>query len=104
VLPRVESRDAFWAMKHAKEPRRDSEYEAIEVPRNSANGFVTAFFAVVTGFALIWHIWWMALLGLVCALATLLVFAWVPRTEIVISAESLATAERARSARAPGTA
>ena len=36
------------------------EYEPIEMPKNSAIGFVNAFFAVVTGFALIWHIWWMA--------------------------------------------
>ena len=41
------------------------EYEPIEMPKNSAIGFVTAFFAVVTGFALIWHIWWMAALGLI---------------------------------------
>ena len=39
---------------------RAREYEPIEMPRNSAIGFVNAFFAVVTGFALIWHIWWMA--------------------------------------------
>ena len=30
------------------------------MPKNSATGFVTAFFAVVIGFALIWHIWWLA--------------------------------------------
>jgi len=104
VLPRVESGDAFWALKQAKEPARAPQYEAIEVPRNSPNGFVTAFFAVVTGFALIWHIWWMASLGLVCALGTLLVFAWLPRTEVEISAETLAAAERTRRSAAPGTA
>ena len=38
-------------------------YEPIEMPRNSPIGFVIAFFASVTGFALIWHIWWMAILG-----------------------------------------
>ena len=43
-------------------PRR--EYEPIEVPKNSPTGFVTAFFAVITGFALIWHIWWMAGAGI----------------------------------------
>ena len=42
------------------QPRPAREYEPIEMPKNSAIGFVTAFFAVVTGFALIWHIWWMA--------------------------------------------
>ena len=44
-------------------PRHAREYKPIEMPKNSPIGFVTAFFAVVTGFALIWHIWWMAGLG-----------------------------------------
>ena len=35
----------------------------MEMPRNSPIGFVIAFFASVTGFALIWHIWWMAILA-----------------------------------------
>jgi len=48
VLPRVESLDAFWAMKQSGAALPADRYEAIEVPRNSANGFVTAFFVVVT--------------------------------------------------------
>jgi cytochrome o ubiquinol oxidase subunit 1 len=69
VLPQVESLDAFWAMKQrARAPA--AHYEPIEMPGNSANGFVTAFFAVVTGFAMIWHIWWLAILGLACAALT----------------------------------
>jgi cytochrome o ubiquinol oxidase subunit I len=40
---------------------------------------VTAFFAVVTGFALIWHIWWMAGVGLLGAAVTLLVYMFPPR-------------------------
>ena len=39
--------------------RRSRPYEPIEVPRNSPTGFITAFFATITGFALIWHIWWL---------------------------------------------
>ena len=34
------------------------------MPRNSPTGFITAFFATITGFALIWHIWWLVALGL----------------------------------------
>ena len=74
VLPRVESLDAFWAMKQRGPVALAERYDSIEMPMNSANGFVTAFFAVVTGFALIWHIWWMAILGLACAGLTLLAF------------------------------
>jgi cytochrome o ubiquinol oxidase subunit 1 len=66
------------------------------MPRNSPNGFVTAFFAVITGFAMIWHIWWMAILGLACAIVTLLVFGWMERVEDEVSGEQLAEAERAR--------
>ena len=73
VLPRVETIDAFWHMKRAGRPSVEPAYEAIEMPRNSPTGFITAFFAVVTGFALIWHIWWMAILGLLAAAIAVLV-------------------------------
>jgi cytochrome o ubiquinol oxidase subunit 1 len=70
------------------------QYEPIEMPKNSAIGFVNAFFAVVTGFALIWHIWWMAGLGLVGAFVTLLAFAFRHDEEVEISAEQIAQFER----------
>jgi cytochrome o ubiquinol oxidase subunit 1 len=95
VLPRVESLDAFWAIKEQGERVLAERYAAIEIPGNSANGFVTAFFAVMTGFSMIWHIWWLAILGLVCAALTLLAFGWIERTEIEISAAELAADERA---------
>jgi cytochrome o ubiquinol oxidase subunit I len=96
ALPEVESLDAFWAMKQRGPVQPAEHYGAIEMPSNSPNGFVTAFFAVVTGFAMIWHIWWMAILGVACALLTLLIFGWRERGEVEISGTQLAAAERAR--------
>jgi cytochrome o ubiquinol oxidase subunit 1 len=96
VLPRVESLDAFWALKQRGPVALPAHYPSIEVPTNSANGFVTAFFAVITGFALIWHIWWMAILGLTCAAVILVAFGWMERVEKEVSGETLAEAERAR--------
>ncbi len=61
--------------------RDEPEYEDIEMPRNSPTGFVCAFFATVMGFALIWHIWWMAASGCVGAFATFVVFAWRDQAE-----------------------
>jgi len=100
VLPEVRGRDAFWAAKRgqATDPRRAAADRAIEVPNNSPNGFVTAFFAVVTGFALVWHIWWMAIVGIGCALLTLLVFGWIAREEQQISAETLSADQRTHAA------
>jgi cytochrome o ubiquinol oxidase subunit 1 len=96
VLPEVESLDAFWVMKQRGPIVPAEHYESIEMPSNSPNGFVTAFFAVVMGFALIWHIWWLAILGLACAALTLIAFGWMVRHEQEVSGEQLAEAERAR--------
>ena len=99
VLPHVSSGDSYWAQKQRARATPDQpvpapEYRSIESPKNSATGFVTAFFAVVTGFALIWHIWWMVGVGLVGAFVTLLVFAFRDQEEIEIPASLIARFER----------
>jgi len=43
-----------------------------------------------TGFCLIWHIWWLVVLGLVCAYISFVVFAWRDEGEFEISAEEVA--------------
>jgi cytochrome o ubiquinol oxidase subunit 1 len=96
VMPKVETIDAFWEMKRRGLTALEPTYETIEMPRNSATGFVTAFFAVVTGFALIWHIWWMVILGLLAAAVTMLVFGWSENREREIPANEIARMERAR--------
>jgi cytochrome o ubiquinol oxidase subunit 1 len=101
VLPRVETIDAFWEMKQRglapNAPAKvEPTYETIEIPRNSPIGFVTAFFAVVTGFSLIWHIWWVVILGLLAAAVGVLVFGWSENRERDIPAAEIARLERAR--------
>jgi cytochrome o ubiquinol oxidase subunit 1 len=90
VLPRVAGRDAFWAMKNASPAAPARACEPIEMPVNGATGFIMAFFAVVGGFALIWHIWWMAALGLLGAFITTLAFAWRDTNEREIAAADVA--------------
>ena len=89
-LPQVKGIDAFWSMKMQGQGAVPAQYEAITVPQHSSLGFVTAFFAVILGFALIWHIGWLALLGILCAVAASLAHAWRVDTEREVSAEELA--------------
>ena len=100
VMPNVTGAEVYWGMKQkAIEQRRLSdlpEYKAIELPRNSPTGFVTAFFAVVTGFALIWHIWWMVVVGAAGAFATFVVFAWRDASEYELPAQELAAVDAQR--------
>jgi hypothetical protein len=63
------------------------------VPRNSPTAFVIAFFAVAAGFALIWQIWWLAILGLLAILVTVLVFGWSENREREIPANEMARME-----------
>jgi cytochrome o ubiquinol oxidase subunit I len=106
VLPTVTSEEPYWDIKQQARATHDlltpePQYAAIEMPRNSATGFVTAFLAVVTGFALIWQIWWLVVLGLLGAYATFVVFAWRDVHETEIPAEEVARIDRAnRAARA----
>jgi cytochrome o ubiquinol oxidase subunit I len=107
VLPHVAERDAYWRMKQSTRAKPNEpeqvKYESIEMPRNSATGFVNAFFAVITGFALIWHIWWMASLGIFGAFVTVLVFTFRETEEIEVPAEQLAQFDRNRTRQAEVT-
>jgi cytochrome o ubiquinol oxidase subunit I len=97
VMPDVEGEDAYWSIKlRAREQglSREPEYKDIEMPRNSPTGFVCAFFATIMGFALIWHIWWMVVLGGIGAFATFVVFAWRDHDEYVIPADEVARIDR----------
>jgi cytochrome o ubiquinol oxidase subunit 1 len=99
VLPNVHGEEAYWGMKQrARDQHRLEEaptYEDIEIPRSSPTGVICAFFATVTGFALIWHIWWMAALGALGAFATVVVFAWRDTSEYRIPAEAIARIDAA---------
>src|SRR6267154_75323 len=103
VLPKVTDLDALWSKKQRErtqqgQPLKDRKFEPIEVPKNSATGFITAFFAVVTGFALIWHIWWMAGAGAIGIFLTMLAFAFRSEEEIEIPAERIARFEQVNQA------
>ncbi len=100
VLPNVEDEEPYWELKQkaieSQEMTSEPDYKPIHIPRNSPTGFVCAFFATLFGFAMIWHIWWLALVGLAAAYATFVVFAWRDRTEEEIPAAEVARIDRAR--------
>ena len=99
ILPQVHSADAYWEMKQTRRTETvapaELRYETIRVPTSSAIGFCLAFFAVVMGFALIWHIGWLAVAGLIGIVAAALVHAWRTEGEVEIPAETLAALEQA---------
>jgi cytochrome o ubiquinol oxidase subunit 1 len=97
ILPKVDGEEPYWEQKQrAREhaPHDKPDYQAIEMPRNSPTGFVCAFFATIMGFALIWHIWWMVIVGAFGAFATFVAFAWRDHDEYLIPAAEVARIDR----------
>ena len=71
-IPVVRERDAFWDMKQRGVDLKSSTFVPIHMPRNKAAGFIIAGCAFVVAFAMIWHIWWLAITGLAGVLVTLI--------------------------------
>ena len=100
VLPDVRGEEAYWGIKQTAIAQQhlaaEPEYEPIEMPRNAPIGFIIAFFASIGGFAMIWHIWWLAIVCFLGAFATFAAFAWRSEDEYEISATEVARIDRAR--------
>lgn len=69
--PKIDTRDAWWDMKEKgiayKQP---TKYEPIHMPQNTAAGVIISAFCLIFGFAMVWHIWWLAIIGFAGIIAT----------------------------------
>jgi len=90
TLPEVTELDDFWERKQRGEAwPKPAKYTDIHMPRNTGTGVVIGAFSLVFGFAMIWHIWWLAIVGFVGMIATFIyrtfdqdVDYWVPAAEV----------------------
>jgi cytochrome o ubiquinol oxidase subunit 1 len=100
VLPDVHGEEAYWHRKKLAIERAtlipEPAYQPIEMPLATPTGVVVAFFATVCGFAVIWYIWWLAILGLVGAFAVMVWYAWQDEHEHIIPVEEVIKNSRER--------
>lgn len=89
-LPRVSGRDAFWTMKtQGIDIAGEAPYEDVRLPKNTPLGLIIALFAFLFGFGMIWHVWWLAILGVVGSAALVIWRTQVDETEYVIPAAEI---------------
>jgi cytochrome o ubiquinol oxidase subunit 1 len=100
VLPDVHGEEAYWTRKltaiREEKLIEEPKYEPIEMPLNTPVGVICAFFASVTGFAVIWYIWWLAILGLLGSFIAMVWYAWRDEHEHVIPVEVVRANARER--------
>jgi cytochrome o ubiquinol oxidase subunit 1 len=95
--PVVYDLDAFMDMKEKGIAyRQPDQYHDIEMPKNTPKGLAIGVFAFLFGFAMVWYIWWLAILSALVILFTVIARASDDDTEYVIPAAEVQRFENQR--------
>ena len=94
--PVVRDTDAWADMKRHGFRRAENGFLPIHMPKNTAAGVVLAAISLVLGFALVWHIWWLAIATFVALVVATIVHTFNYQRDDHIPAAEVAATEAAR--------
>ncbi len=95
VIPTITSHEEFWSMKK-RGISIQKHYEDILLPKNTGMGIYISGIAFVVGFALVWQVFWLALLGLFGVVACIIILSLDENREYVLPKAKVAEIERMR--------
>ncbi|MCO4864380.1 cytochrome o ubiquinol oxidase subunit I [Cupriavidus sp. WGlv3] len=97
TVPHITSLEQHWDDKEAGRAwRQPARYEDIHMPRPTAAGFLVSVFGLVSCFALVWHMWLVAIAGLLGAIATFVLRSYDRDVDYYVPAAEVERIERAR--------
>jgi cytochrome o ubiquinol oxidase subunit 1 len=100
VIPTVDQLDPLWAIKRGHAPEPTMHYEDIHLPKNTPLGLFIGFFSLIFGFAMTWHIFWLALVSFIAIVICLIVrLSGKDEHEIIPAAEVKKMEKAARAGR-----
>ncbi|KFZ36130.1 cytochrome o ubiquinol oxidase subunit I [Shewanella mangrovi] len=95
-IPEVHDIDAFMdAKEKGTAYQMQDKYEPIHMPKNTAAGVLIGGALTVMGFALIWHIWWLAAVSFVASIAFFIVRAYDNDVDYYVQPDEIAKIEEA---------
>ncbi|MVW72855.1 cytochrome o ubiquinol oxidase subunit I [Bordetella sp. 15P40C-2] len=95
-LPKVDHLDQWWEDKETgKAYQRPTHYEDIHMPRNTGAGVFIGFFGLVMSFGLVWHIWWLAIVGFVGMIGSFIARAYDRDVDYYVPAKEVERIESA---------
>ncbi|HSW47610.1 MAG TPA: cbb3-type cytochrome c oxidase subunit I [Candidatus Saccharimonadales bacterium] len=95
IIPEVKSRDAFWEMKK-KGIKKITKYEDITLPKNTPMGLYVSGFIFLFGFAMVWHMTLLAIVGFLGAITCVIIRTFDEDTEYVLKASEVEKIEMKR--------
>jgi cytochrome o ubiquinol oxidase subunit 1 len=97
TLPRITSLEQHWDDKESGRAYvRPSHYEDIHMPRNTSAGVVISAFSLLLCFALVWHMWVFAVVGLVGAIGAFILRSYDRDVDYYVPAAEVERIENAR--------
>ncbi|WP_370670999.1 cytochrome o ubiquinol oxidase subunit I [Hydrogenophaga palleronii] len=94
--PVVHDIDAWWDMKRFGYQRPLTGFQAIHMPSNTAAGVVLSTLSLIWGFALIWHMWPLAIGSFAAIVLASIVHTFNYKRDFYIPAAEVTTTENAR--------
>ncbi|CAJ0772100.1 cytochrome o ubiquinol oxidase subunit I [Ralstonia chuxiongensis] len=94
--PLVHDADAWWQMKQYGYRRPQEGFKPIHMPKGTAAGIVLAGLSTVCGFALIWHIWWLAILSFGATIVSAIIHTFNYKRDYYIPTEEVIRTEASR--------
>ena len=96
TIPHIDDIDAWTDMKEKGQAYQDkANYSPIHMPKNTSAGVLMAASLTVFCFAMIWHIWWLAVVGLVGAIAIFIKRCYTSDVDYYIQPDEIARTEAA---------
>ena len=95
VTPHGNRIDEFHEMKRDGLPPAPTKYAPIHMPKNTGVGLIMSMGALVFGFALIWHIWWLAGLSFVGIFAVLIYNSYNTDVDYYVQPDEIERIEKA---------
>jgi cytochrome o ubiquinol oxidase subunit 1 len=92
--PVVHGLDPYWDEKQKGLDHKPLPiYRRIHMPHNTGTGFIISGFASALGFALIWHIWWLAIGSFAAAIVAAIVHSFNEHRDYYVPSEQVAATE-----------
>ncbi|MBS4167821.1 cytochrome o ubiquinol oxidase subunit I [Parachlamydia sp. AcF125] len=73
TIPSVNQRDPLWAIKRGEAPLPRKRYEDIYLPKNTPMGLYIGVLSLFFGFAMTWHMTWLAIVSLIGIVACVII-------------------------------
>lgn len=101
IIPIVDQLDPLWAVKRGHAPRQKMEYEDIHLPKDSPMGLYIGLLSLFFGFAMTWHIWWLAIASFAGLVVCMIIRLSGDDEHVLIPAAKVKEMEEARLLRVP---